>query len=173
MKKGLIADYRNLNWNASVLTTYGKKLGKDYYWKIYVSENTIRLLIHSVLVIQVGPDWWDRVVHPKIQKSAAKNRENYSAERPPRSPGRHDIYCTYLWNLGKILFDNKGYFYTLIPNVEKIIIALEKIRLPRNLVGHMNVLKTKDKRAITYFHKLSISTVKKLEQLQNFELKYP
>jgi len=168
-----MADYRNFNWNAAVLTTYGKELGKDYYWKIYVSENTIRVIIHSVLAIQVGADWWDKVVDPGIRGTATSIRKKYLTQMPPRNPGKHDIYCTYLPNLGRILFDNKGYFYPLIPEIEKIIIGLERIQLPRNLVGHMNVLTIKDKRAITIFHKLSISTVKKLEKLPNFQLKYP
>jgi len=168
-----MADYRNFNWNTGVLTTYGKTLGKDYYWKIYVSENTIRVMIHSVLAIQVGPDWWDKVVDPGIRGTATRIRNNYLTQTPQRNPGRHDIYCTYLPNLGRILFDNKGYFYPLLPEVEKIIIGLEKIRLPRNLIGHMNVLTGTDKRSITNFYKLSILTAKKLERVPNFRLQYP
>lgn len=168
-----MADYRNSNWNTAVLTRYGKKLGKDYYWKIYVSENTIRVIIHSVLVIQVGLDWWDKVVDPGIHRTSIKIKKSYLTQVPPRSPGGHDIYCTYLANLGRILFDNKGYFRPLLPDIERVIIALEKIKLPRNLVGHMNVLTSNDKRAITNFHRLSTSMVKKLEGLPNFQLQYP
>lgn len=168
-----MADYRNFNWNIAGLTSYGKKLGKDYYWKIYVLENTIRVIIHSVLAIQVGPDWWDKVVDPGIRGNALTIRNKYLTQAPQRSPGRHDIYCTYLPSLGRILFDNKGYFYPLLPEVEKFIIGLERIRLSRNLIGHMNVLTGVDKRSITNFYKFSILMAKKLERLPNFQLQYP
>jgi hypothetical protein len=65
-------DYRNFNWDIFVLTSYGKELGKNYYWKIYVSENIIRIIIHSVLKVQVGPNWWNHVVDPNIQRTAAR-----------------------------------------------------------------------------------------------------
>jgi hypothetical protein len=168
-----MADYRNFNWNTTVLTSYGKQLGKDHYWKIYVLENTIRVIIHSVLAIQVGPDWWNKVVDPRIRGTAVTIRNKYLTQTPSRNPGRHDIYCTYLPNLGRILFDNKGAFYPLLPEVEKIIIGLERIRLPRNLIGHMNVLTARDKRSITNFYKLCTSTVRKLERLPHFQLQYP
>jgi hypothetical protein len=168
-----MVDYRNFNWNTALLIRYGKTLGKDHYWKVYVLENIIRVIIHSVLAIQVGPDWWDRVVDPRICGTAASIRNNYLTQTPSRNPGRHDIYCTYLPNLGRILFDNKGYFYPLLPEVEKVIIGLERIRLPRNLIGHMNVLTGIDKRSITNFYKLSILMAKKLERVPNFQLQYP
>jgi hypothetical protein len=166
-------DYRDLNWDIFVLTSYGKELGKKYYWKIYVSENIIRVIIHSVLKVQVGPNWWNHVVDPKIQGTAARIRNNYLLQIPPKNPGRHDVYCTYLPDLGKILFANKGYFYPLVPDVDKIIIGLERIRLSRNLVGHMNVLTSEEKRSITNFYKLSNYMAKKLGILPNFQLQYP
>lgn len=156
-----------------MLTLYGRELGKNYYWKIYVTENIIRVIIHSILLIQIGPNWWTLVVSPTIQNDARKIRNRYLNQLPPRSPGNHDIYCTYLPNLEKIIFDNKGFFAPLLPEVNELIIGLNRIRLPRNLLGHMNILKSIDRRSITNFHKLCIKIVKTLERNPSLHLQYP
>lgn len=166
-------DYRISQFDLSVLVTYGKTIGKKYYWKIYASENIIRVLIHSVLCVQVGLDWWDHVVDPEIKRDARRIRGGYLNRIPQRNPGDHDIYCTYLSGLERILFNNKGYFRPLIPEIDQIIVHLNRIRLPRNLTGHMNILDTNDRRSITLFFKLCQKIIKKLSVSVNFQLQYP
>ena len=168
-----MADYRNSRWDVGVLTLYGRELGRGYYWKIYVSENIIRVIIHSILLIQIGPNWWTLAVHPTIQNDARRIRNRYLSQRPPRRPGNHDIYCTYLPNLEKIIFDNKGFLAPLLPEVDKLIIGLNGIRLPRNLLGHMNILNRIDRRSITNFHKLCVKIIKELGASPSLQLRYP
>lgn len=168
-----MSDYRTSAFDVGILTVYGKTLGKKYYWKIYAAENIIRVLIHSVLSVQVGLDWWDLVVDSGIRDKAKGIRQDYLNRTPKRNPGNHDIYCTYLSGLEKILFDNKGFFQPLVPKIDNIIIRLNGIRVPRNLTGHMNILNANDRRSITSFYKLSRTTIKKLASTPNFQLQYP
>jgi hypothetical protein len=168
-----MVDYRNSSWSVGLLTSYGREIAKDYYWKIYVSENIIRVIIHSILLIQIGQNWWTLAVHRKIQNDARRIRNRYLNQMPPRSPGSHDIYCTYLPNLEKIIFDNKGFLAPLLPEIDKLIIGLNRIRLPRNLLGHMNILNSIDRRSITNFHKLCVKIVKALGRNPSLHLQYP
>jgi len=168
-----LADYRDTAFNLRMLKSYARVIGKDYYTKLYVSENILRATIHSVLRFQVGPDWWNQTVDPGIRGTANLVRNRYIMAPTTRNPGRHDIYCVYLSNLGKILFDTKGYFYHVFPNIEKVIIAIEKVQLPRNLTGHMNILTANDKRYVTNFYKLCLDLAKKLDRTPPYIFEYP
>ena len=70
-------DFRAYAFDFSRVNAAGKSVGKGAYPKLYTIENLVRVLTHSVLVTQVGPNWWAQVVDTNIQKSVAKKMADY------------------------------------------------------------------------------------------------
>ncbi|MGO9573964.1 MAG: hypothetical protein ACLPTQ_06490, partial [Terriglobales bacterium] len=108
------------------------------YWKLYAVENTLRVVINSVLSAQINPNWWPTAADPRLISNVARFRAQYTAKPRHASPGGHDIYLVFLSDLNQIIRINSHQFRPLIPDIDRWIARLEGIRLPRNLVGHMN-----------------------------------
>lgn len=168
-----MSDYRKSRFDLRILTSYAKTLGKNYYWRIYISENIIRVVVHSILSVQVGQNWWDVVVDKDIKDSAKSIRNDYLNRLPNRSPGNHDIYCTYLSGLERILAKNRHAFTHKLRNVDEIIISLNKVRVPRNLTSHMNIVTANDRSEIAQLYKVCKDAIKELGSAKNFQLQYP
>lgn len=111
-------------------------------------ENTIRVVINSVLTIQIGTHWWSIAVDPKVAKRTAGFRAHYSAKPQNASPGLGDIHLLFLTDLTEILRANSHLFIPVVADTNLWIAQLEAIRVPRNLVGHMNFPNAFDKAAI-------------------------
>ena len=168
-----MADYRDAPFNLRILQSYARKIAGDYYRKLYISENILRAGIHSILRVQAGVNWWDQIVDNGSKGTAISVRNNYIQMPTPRNPGNHRIYCVYLSNLGKILFDAKGYFYHVFPNVERLIVLIEQVRLSRNLVGHMNVLTAVEKARVTKLHSLCNELARAIAESPVYSFEYP
>jgi len=141
-------DFRTLPFETARVADSGRYVGRSTYWKLYVVENLIRVVVHSVLSIQVGPAWWNVAVDSNTNGNVQKVMRNY-ASQPSRSlPGRHKIYYLYLPDLMKIISTNSHLFRPIIPDIDSWIVRFEQIRLPRNIVGHMNWLNSSDKTLI-------------------------
>ena len=134
----LVRDFRRYAYRPDRLDRCGRDLGSKLYWKLYAIENTIRVVIHSVLTAQVGPTWWDLTVDTKIKTKARNFRASYTTKPQNANPGNHDIYLVFLSDLTEILRANSHIFAPVVQDTNKWIATLEGIRLPRNLVGHMN-----------------------------------
>lgn len=168
-----MSDFRLASFDEKALLSYGKVLGRNYYWKVFASENILRIVINSVLSVQVDADWWLKVVDHDIVCDAKDVRQNYLSAIPSRDPGRHGIYCTYLSRLERILFKNRGSFIYYLPNVDDLIVSLNAVLLPRNLMGHMNHLTESDRRKIGELYGLCENAVDRLKKTTNIQLKYP
>jgi hypothetical protein len=105
-------------------------------------------VVNSVLTLQVGNTWWGLAVDPKIIARAARFRSHYAVKPSNANPGLEDIHLIFLSDLTEILRANSHQFRPLIPDTDKWIATLEAIRVPRNLVGHMNFPNAFDKAAI-------------------------
>jgi hypothetical protein len=130
----------------------GKNVGKDTYWKLYAIENTVRVLVHSILSQQVNANWWAVVADPKIQGDVKRRRKGYSSQPWHSTPGKHDVYYIFLSELGKIIASNSHLFRPHIKDIDNWVMRLEQIRLPRNIVGHMNWLTAVDRKRIDVVH---------------------
>jgi hypothetical protein len=148
----LIRDFRNYSYSADRIHRCGRSVGCKIYWKLYAIENTIRIVIHSVLTAQFGPNWWTVAVDPAIVKKATKFRANYAAKPKNASPGATEIHLVYLSDLTEILRVNNHLFIPVIPDTNNWIATLEAIRVPRNLVGHMNFPNAYDRTAVDLAH---------------------
>ena len=144
----IVHDFRKHSFSSDRIGQCGRFVGSKLYWKLYAIENSFRIVIHSVLTAQMGVNWWALAVEPKVAKKAADRRAAYAARPSNASPGTSDIHLLYLSELTNILRASSHEFTRIVPDTNNWIITLESIRVPRNLVGHMNFPNAFDKAAI-------------------------
>jgi hypothetical protein len=135
-----IGDFRSASkFDLRHVDSAGKNVGREVYWKLYSIENVVRVIIHSVLSVQITPGpWWDIAVSPGLQRKAANFRTRYSNRPWHSSPGNHGIYYLDLVDLNEIVRPNSHLFLPVIPDIHQWMAKLEQIKLPRNVVAHMN-----------------------------------
>jgi hypothetical protein len=144
----IVRDFRNYSFLPARIDRCGRNVGTKFYWKLYAVENTIRVVIHSVLTIQIGVHWWTVAVDPKIAARAQGFRKSYAAKLKNANPGTHDIHLVFLTDLTEIIRANSHLFTPIVPTTNVWITVLEAMRVPRNLVGHMNFPNAYDRTAI-------------------------
>jgi hypothetical protein len=143
-----VRDFRQSAFQPNRIVRCGRNIGVEVYWKLYAIENTIRIVIHSVLSVQINPNWWTTAVDRNIVRNAQYFRQSYVANPRNASPGTHDIHLVFLKDLTEIIRANSHLISPVVPTTNQWIVTLEGIRLPRNLVGHMNFPNTYDRNAI-------------------------
>jgi len=145
-------DFRSYAFDHNRIDAAGKNIGGKVYWKLYAIENLVRVIVHSILTVQAGPNWWSITVNPFIQGNVGRRMADY-VNRPWHStPGRHDIYYAFLSDLSKIITANSHLFMPVIPDIDQWIARIEQVRLPRNIVGHMNWPSKTDRQRIDVVH---------------------
>jgi hypothetical protein len=144
----IVRDFRKYTYNSVRIDRCGRHVGSKLYWKLYAIENTVRIVIHSVLSAQLGPNWWGVAVDSTIAKNASQARARYAAKPKNANPGISDIHLVTLKELTEILRANSHQFIPVVPDTNNWIATLESIRVPRNLVGHMNFPNAFDRTAI-------------------------
>jgi len=143
-----IVDYRTLPFEAAKVSDSGRYIGESAYWRLYAIENLFRVVVHSILYVQIDPDWWSYVIDGGKNKEVQKFKQRYLNQPDGTLPGSHDIYYLYLSDLNKIITSQRHLFIDLIPDIDQWIINLEQIHLPRNIIGHMNWPNITDRRKI-------------------------
>jgi len=68
-------------------------------------------------------------------------------------PGRHDIYYVFLPDLNNIIRANSNLLLPVVPDIDNWMLRIEEIRLPRNIVGHMNFPNKPDRQRIDDIHR--------------------
>jgi|SRR5437868_1100141 hypothetical protein len=168
----IVRDFRKYSFQASRIDRCAKNVGGKLYWKLYALENTVRIVINSVLLLQIGQQWWTTAVAPPV-RTEAQRRRNRAAARPQHaSPGVHDIYLIGLFELIEILRANSHLFLPIIPETNQWVVTLEGIRPSRNLVGHMNFPNAYDRGAIDVAHRQLPNLVARLSG-QNIPIAIP
>ena len=146
-------DFRRSSFSQLRVERCGKYIGRYTYWKLYEIENTLRVFIHSVLSVQINSNWWSAAADRKLQEKATRVRADY-ARRPWHTPaGPHDIYHVFLPDISKIIRTHNHLFDRVVPDIDKWVVRIDDIRLPRNLVGHMNFLSLSDRQRIDALHR--------------------
>ena len=167
-----VADFRLAQFAADRVDACGKHIGRHTYWKLYAIENLFRIVVNSVLTAQLGPGWWTTAVDPRIQGEAQRSRNRYSARPWHTQPGNHDLYFTNLSELVEIIRVNSHLIVRVIPDINDWIVKIEHIRLPRNIVGHMNFPTSTDQQRIDVLYSDCRALVVHL-QLRNVVLEIP
>lgn len=144
----MVVDFRSRAFSVSNVESSAKNVGRNVYWKLYVIENLARVLLHSVLQAQIGPNWWSVGVSPRIQEDAQDREATYSRRPWYTSPGTHDIYFTFLTELVEIMRANANLFLHVVPDIDQWIARLALIRIPRNVAGHMNWVNKIDRKRV-------------------------
>lgn len=145
-------DFRPYAFDSRRVDAAGKNVGQHVYWKLYAIENLVRVMVHSVLTVQISQNWWTVAVDRKIQGSVTKKKLDYASQPWHSTPGKHDVYYTFLSDLSKIMTANSHLFLPVIPDIHQWIARIEQIRLPRNIVGHMNWPHKTDRQRIDVFY---------------------
>lgn len=130
------------------VNTAGRDVGRRVYWKLYAIENVARVIVHSVLSAQIGSAWWTTAADPGLQKKAQGFRSRYTSKPWHSSPGSHDIYYVDLSDLNEIIRANSHLFLPIIPDIDQWMARIEQVRLPRNIVAHMNWPNDTDRKRI-------------------------
>lgn len=151
----------------------GIYLGKNVYWKLYAVENFYRVIIHSILSVQINSDWWSIATPPPIQKKAERFKEDYLEKPWHTIPGKHFIYFTDLNDLNEITRTNSGFFVPIIPTVDEWVLKIENMRLPRNVVAHMNFPNKPDRQRIDIIYEDFKKLIKSIRDKDDVILKVP
>jgi len=146
------ADFRAHAFDVARVDASGKDVGRKVYWRLYAIENLIRIVIHSVLAAQIGPDWWTKAADPDIRKRVEAYKAQYAKAPWYSTPGKHEVYYTFLSDLNKIMSTNSNLFKPKIPDIDQWVAKIEQVRMPRNIVGHMNWLTSTDRKRIDVFY---------------------
>ena len=157
-----VADFRRRAFSAANVNAAGRNVGREVYWKLYAVENLVRVVIHSVLAAQIGPDWWTLSVNQHLQDKVAEFRARYAKRPWHGAPGQHGIYYTFLSDLSAIITAHIHLFRPVIADIDQWVLRLELILLPRNIVGHMNWPDRTDRQRIDVFYADFRALVKKL-----------
>jgi hypothetical protein len=168
-----IADFRNFPFLRSRVEGCGRYLGHQCYWKLYTIENCLRVILHSVLSAQISSNWWDDAVDPKIKKNIVRLKKDYLRKSAHTSPGRHDIYYVYLTDLTKIMATTSHLMARVITDVDAWIAKIEGVRIPRNLIGHMNFPNVSDRRRIDELHADLTELIRRLERTPGLRIEIP
>jgi hypothetical protein len=147
-----ITDFRSRSFDIANVDRSGKDVGRKVYWQLYCVENLVRVLVHSILSAQVGIDWWEISVSSTIRQKASRRKQGYTNVPWHSSPGAHEIYYIDLSDLNEIIRANSNLFQPVVTDVDAWIARIEQLRLPRNVVAHMNWPSTTDRKRIQVFH---------------------
>jgi hypothetical protein len=148
-------------------------MGRSIYWKLYFVENALRVVIHTILSIQVTPipapyqNWWEFLYDgTTMMRNADQARRRYLGSPSHTYPGRHGIYYVYLHDLGNIMQANAGYFSPIIPDVNNWVFKIAQVGLSRNCIGHMNLLNAHDRRQINILYSECKALIRRLEKVK-------
>jgi len=147
-----VTDFRNYTLDITRVDAAGKDVGRKVYSKLYAVENLLRVVIHSILTAQIGTNWWTVAVDPNIQKRVSSLIAQYAKSPWYSTPGKHELYYAFLSDLNNIIATNSHLFTPSIPDIDQWIARIEQVRLPRNIVGHMNWLTVTDRKRIDVFY---------------------
>jgi hypothetical protein len=112
------------------------------YPYLYVLENSVRAFICLAMEKYHGKNWWNKQVHPKLQKkvNGMKKRENKNAWHQRRS-ARNIDYLDFI-ELKSLINKLKAQLANdqIIPNEEWVNNLITEVYESRNVIAHMNPL---------------------------------
>lgn len=170
-----VVDFRTLAFDTTRVANSGKNVGGRIFPKLYEIENILRSIIHSILSTHVAPgtDWWDTLVSKNIRDKADRFRADYAGRPRHSTPGRHGLYYVGIRDLNEIIRSNVSLFRSPIPDIDHWMVNIEQLRLPRNVVAHMNWLHKADRDRIEVFRQDLVGLVAHLQSTAGIRIGSP
>jgi hypothetical protein len=109
-------------------------------------------------------DWWERAVDQETRKTVEWFRKQYSKQMWRSNPGKHGLYYVSLGDLNEIMRVHANLLSKVIPEIDEWLIRIDKLRIPRNTVAHMNYPVRADLDLIDELYELSRGLVPMLEK---------
>ena len=166
-------DFRNKPFAINEVKNSGGYVGRTSYAKLYLIENVLRVIIHSVLCAQLDANWWSTAVGETIRKDVEKFKKRYIRRPWHTKPGSHDIYYTQLGHLSEIMRSNRIHFDPIVTDLDQWVVEIERLRLPRNIVAHINLPNTTDSKRIDVFYGDCLELIKQFLTSNLVPLKIP
>lgn len=116
----------------------------NVYVAIAAFENSVRALISSVLLEQVGEAWWNSCVSEKIRTRADQKRQEEDKIRWHVQRGADPINYTLMSDLVSILRQNWTHFEPYVPTIEWGANLMDVIERSRNVIMHSGNLSRTD-----------------------------
>ncbi len=174
-----IRDFREVSFSQQNVEMCGKFLSRQTYWKLYIIENTLRIIINSVLTVQYhekGGEWWSDLAGGEAKKNAERNIKRYLTTEAKffSVPGNHPIYFVDIKDFSSIIRENSNLFIDVLgeKSYNKILVEIENIIIPRNIVAHMNFPTKTDRHRIDTFAQ-DINVYLEFLNKKDIEIKIP
>lgn len=145
-------DFRSHSFDTGRVEKTAKSVGRGPFAQLYAAENVLRVVINSVMLVQSGPNWWLTGVDQRLQAQATRFAGRHAARPWYSTPGSHGLYYLFMSDLAEIMRANGHLFLPLVPDVDVWILKIEDVRLPRNVVCHMNFPTKVDQQRIRVFY---------------------
>lgn len=155
-------DFRLVDFDLPKVTVCGTFLGHRFYWKLYAFENIVRIVVHSVLSVEIGTSWWQLAVDRTIQRTVEALKAQYAKGKS--NPGKHQLYYVSLGDLNEIIRVNANLIRPYVLDIDDWLVRVEALRLPRNLIAHMNFPVGGDFKIIDELYTLSPSLISALRK---------
>lgn len=114
------------------------------YTAVAAFENGARKLISSILLEQVGEDWWEQCVSQSIRKRAESRRTEEEKIKWHGQRGESPINYTELGDIGNIIRNSWTHFEAHIPSIEWAASIFGVIERSRNVIMHSGELSMED-----------------------------
>lgn len=114
------------------------------YTAITAFENSARKLIQTVLLDEVGEDWWESSVSQPVKKNATGRREDEERTKWHTQRGEHLLNYTVLGDLTKIIQNNWEKFEPHVRSIEWAKNMFDVLERSRNVIMHGGTLDTED-----------------------------
>jgi hypothetical protein len=121
------------------------------YSRLYVLENSIRIVISRILAAKYGKDWWSSQVPAEVRNQVDQRKASESKKPWHGRRGSHEIYYSDFSDLRRLIVKNWPDFIFLFPSQHWIGQKLEELEAPRNIVAHNNPLSAGDQRRIELY----------------------
>lgn len=147
-------DFRNKSFSdISIVIDSAKYSGNRFYYKLFVIENLIRIIINTILINDYPlPDWWEHAVDGRLKKSW-HGRSSH-----------HGIYHVFLKELNTIMINNRNFIETYISDLDSLILEIENFNVSRRKIAHTKFLNSSD---ITQLDTLYDLTKRLTKELSN------
>ncbi len=165
-------DFRQVPHALPAVRDCGRYNGRTSYWRLFAIENILRVIAHTVLISQYQRDWVPSVVSKQKYADIEWRKADYRNHPAGSTPGQHDVYYLALSDLTKIIANHADLFRVSIPDIDTWILRLERVRLPRNIVAHMNWPNTSDRTEIAGLYRQLLS-LHRLLNTEGFHFQVP